>query len=521
MRAWVDETVTRILALSPKRVLEIGCGTGLLLFRIAKACERYTGVDFAREALASIEGKLPKSGLTNVALREMTAEGVGALDETFDTIVLNSVAQYFDGADGLVKVIEAGYSRLAPGGAFFLGDLRSLPLLDAFHASLELFRAPDATPLSDLRARIDRRAKGERELVLDPAMFTALGRVLPDLAGVSIRLKADAHDNELTRFRYDVVLRKAGPGVEVGAVPPDLAAPEECSDAALRALLARAGDAVRITGVPDARTREHVAAATLLAQGDAGGTVADLRAKVRAGAFAIDPSRVLALDPAWVFEAAPAARAGAFDLVARRASSPVPIAAFVPTKTDARPWSAFANAPSRAAAQGALGPELRNHLRELLPDFMIPSAFVSLDAYPLTPNGKVDRKALPAPDRARREAATEYTAPTNDLEQVIATVWQDMLSIDRVGADQNFFDLGANSLMMVQVNGRLRSALGRSVSLVDMFRFPTVRALAAHLGDGAKPADEALVNESADRAQTRRDAMARRRDARQAQRVKG
>src|SRR5262249_55492976 len=143
-------------------------------------------------------------------------------------------------------------------------------------------------------------------------------------------------------------------------------------------------------------------------------------------------------------------------------------------------------------------------------------------SYPLTPNGKVDRKALPAPDRTRREAATEYTAPGSEVERVIATVWQATLSIDRVGADQNFFDLGANSLMMVQVNGRLRSALGRSASLVDMFRFPTVRALAAHLGDeGSNKVDEALVTESADRAQTRRDAMARRRDARQAQRVKG
>jgi acyl carrier protein len=296
-------------------------------------------------------------------------------------------------------------------------------------------------------------------------------------------------------------------------------APVECSLDALRAILGQAGDAVRIVGVPDARVREHALGADLLARGDAGATAGDLRARIGARAFAVDPSRVLTIDPAFAIDCVPSAQVGAFDLVARRTSAP-PVALVALAPSDPRPWSAFTNAPSRAAAQGALGPELRNHLRSSLPDYMIPSAFVSLAAYPLTPNGKVDRKALPAPDRARRETTAEYTAPGSDVEQAIATVWQDTLSIDRVGVDQNFFDLGANSLMMVQVNGRLRQALGRSVSLVDMFRFPTVRALAAHLGEGTKAADEALVAESADRAQTRRDAMARRREARQTQRAK-
>jgi acyl carrier protein len=121
---------------------------------------------------------------------------------------------------------------------------------------------------------------------------------------------------------------------------------------------------------------------------------------------------------------------------------------------------------------------------------MVPSAFVALDAFPLTPNGKVDRKALPPPERARSETAAAYSAPETAVEKAIAEVLRDLLSTERVSVDHNFFDLGANSLMMVQVSARLRAALGKSVPLLHLFRFPTVRALAARIRwrPGGRPA---------------------------------
>jgi acyl carrier protein len=144
---------------------------------------------------------------------------------------------------------------------------------------------------------------------------------------------------------------------------------------------------------------------------------------------------------------------------------------------------------------------------------MVPTAFVVLDALPRTPNGKIDRNALPAPDRSRVEGTTAV-APESDIERTIAGVWQDMLALDAVGVETNLFDLGANSLMMVQANSRLREALSRNVSLVEMFRFPTVRSLAEHLDGGSEQVAVAMQS-SQDRGQTRKDAMQRRREARQ------
>jgi acyl carrier protein len=131
-----------------------------------------------------------------------------------------------------------------------------------------------------------------------------------------------------------------------------------------------------------------------------------------------------------------------------------------------------------------------------------------MKALPQTPNKKIDRKALPAPDRAPTEREAAYVKPESDLEGTIAAIWQRVLNVDRVGMQDNFFDLGGNSLLTVQVFNQLREAVGRQMSMTDMFRFPTVSTLAKHLGrdDG-----DATAAKGADRGDRRREAMLRRR----------
>jgi amino acid adenylation domain-containing protein len=128
--------------------------------------------------------------------------------------------------------------------------------------------------------------------------------------------------------------------------------------------------------------------------------------------------------------------------------------------------------------------ELRAFLKLRLPEFMIPTALVFLDSLPQTPNGKVDRKALPAPDRSRPELRAVYQAPRTGAEKEIAAIWRAALDVDRVGIDDNFFDLGGHSLLMTRVHARLRSALAPNLSLVELFQYPTVRALAARISPG-------------------------------------
>ncbi len=125
--------------------------------------------------------------------------------------------------------------------------------------------------------------------------------------------------------------------------------------------------------------------------------------------------------------------------------------------------------------------ELRNYMKQRLSEYMLPSAVVRLEAFPLTPNGKLDRKALPAPDLVSFEADGPYVAPRSELESLIAGVWREALGVERVGVQDNFFNLGGHSLLLIRVNNQLRKALRMELPVVELFKYPTVSALAEHL----------------------------------------
>ncbi|MDP3718280.1 MAG: amino acid adenylation domain-containing protein [Acidobacteriota bacterium] len=132
--------------------------------------------------------------------------------------------------------------------------------------------------------------------------------------------------------------------------------------------------------------------------------------------------------------------------------------------------------PARPGAE-----ELRAFLKVRLPEFMIPATVVFLEALPHTANGKVDRQALPAVEERRRELHAVYQAPRTSTEQAIAAIWKTALHVDRVGIDDNFFDLGGHSLLMTRVHARLQTAVAARLSLVELFQYPTVRTLAARI----------------------------------------
>jgi amino acid adenylation domain-containing protein/non-ribosomal peptide synthase protein (TIGR01720 family) len=134
--------------------------------------------------------------------------------------------------------------------------------------------------------------------------------------------------------------------------------------------------------------------------------------------------------------------------------------------------------------------ELRDLLARNLPEYMVPSAFVFLEALPLNANGKVDRGGLPAPE-ARAHSGHALVPPRNDLEREIAAIWREVLHLDEVGVDDNFFDLGGHSLSLLRVHGHLRARLPHAeVKIVDLFEYPTIAALAAHLSAQATERDE-------------------------------
>ena len=155
--------------------------------------------------------------------------------------------------------------------------------------------------------------------------------------------------------------------------------------------------------------------------------------------------------------------------------------------------------------------ELREHLHAKLPEYMLPSAYVTMQALPLTPNGKVDRKALPAPDLNRPELATQFTAPRNAVERALAAIWQAALRVEQVGIHDNFFELGGHSLLIVQVHHQVCQQFQTDLTIAQMFQYPTIGALAQYLSKPQSNPSEAPRQNVRDRAMLQKEAMSRQR----------
>ncbi len=203
---------------------------------------------------------------------------------------------------------------------------------------------------------------------------------------------------------------------------------------------------------------------------DAGGRRAAAEELLRRHGFAVAVEQERAL-----------ARSGLFTLYARRPAEVVmPAAAVAPAE---RAWS----------SPGQLVRDVRSALRARLPEHMVPAAFALLEEFPLTPSGKVDRKALPAPESLRHDGEErEHVPPRTPTEEVLAGIWREVLGVERAGADDSFLDLGGHSLLAAQVIARVREALGAELVLRDVFDHPVLAALATIVeerGAGGPPAD--------------------------------
>ena len=490
MREWTDATVERILSLKPDRVLEIGCGTGLILLRVAPHCAQYVGTDFSEAALDNLRQLLddPALHLSHVSTLHRTADDFEGIEAgSFDTVVINSVAQYFPDIDYLSRVIEGTINALRPGGSIFLGDVRSLPLLEALHTSIQLHRPPPSMPIDILNQRIQKGIEQEEELVVDPSFFSSLKLKLPQIKHVHVQPKRGSFLNELNLFRYDVVLRVGvDPTPHMDQTWIDWRTDNLTLDTLLRTLSDDGPETLGIRSVPNARLSSETRAMTVL-NGDIPpehDTVGDLRQAVEndTDESGIDPEDIWALgqrlpyvvDISW----ASSRPDGSFDVLFRkRSTSPVDNTPSFLEDTPG-PKATLANNPLKGAETRTFVPQLRAFLKEKLPEYMIPSHFTILDTLPLTAHGKVDRQALPSPDETRPDLEQSFVAPSTPVETALAEIWAQVLNINRVGIHDNFFDLGGHSLSATQVISRVRSTLNIDLPLQNLFQEPTIAGLA-------------------------------------------
>ena len=492
MSEQVEATVKRISSLRGKRILEIGCGTGLLLLQMAGDCERYTGTDFSHGVLEQVRHQIDERGWQHVELWERQADDFDGIEpESFDVVVLNSVVQYFPGMDYLVRVIEGACRAVRSGGSIFIGDVRSLPLLRMLNAGIELERSSRKTSVGQLRERVERRISEEKELVIEPAFFRALaGRQTHGIAGTSIQVKRGRFHNELTRFRYDVVLHVNGSARSLES-HTELEWNELGSVDALGSYLReRSPAALLVRGVPSARLSTEWRKLQQIERTEPETLVSDLKLEQLVVSEGLEPEQLWALEHELGYEIqigwAERSNIASYDLlcVARSGqATETSVWRVADDQMDVKPWSAYANVLRRHLTHQHLEHELRQHLSRKLPDYMVPSTFVWIEALPLTPTGKLNRRALPPPDASRSQMDDVYTPPATDLQRQIAATWSQVLGIEKLGIDASFFNIGGHSLLAMQVVSRLSDFLNMDIPLRLMFEKPTIRGFAEAVND--------------------------------------
>ncbi|MEZ3182638.1 amino acid adenylation domain-containing protein, partial [Streptomyces pimonensis] len=483
MSRWRDATVERIRALRPVRLLEIGVGAGLLLSRLAGDTETYWATDFSAAVVGTLRDRMPGHLADRVTLRHQAADDTGGLPTGFfDTVVLNSVIQYFPDAGYLDRVIRAVVPLLAPGGRVFVGDVRDLRAARVLETEKHLVRLPPGrhTGTAALRRSIGRALLNENELLVDPAWFT--GRTGPGgpFAVADVQVKRGGYRNELSRYRYDVVLHTA----PAAASPADGDAAGDGTDLdGLRHTLSTARPArLRVPGLPDERTARQVLAVRRLDEGAEPARAARLLADDVPVPGAVDPEDLYALAEELGYRVAVAPSAagpGAVDAVFRRtdaSDSPTGevLCAYRPAAESVPASARNTNDPGLARRIAGLPAELRTLAERALPEALVPAAFVVLAELPLTANGKLDRAALPAPDFA---AAPDSRAPRDATEQALCTAFAQLLGVPHVGIDDSFFALGGDSVLAMRLVGAVRRA-GIDLAVRDVFAHPTVAALA-------------------------------------------
>ncbi|WP_229926149.1 non-ribosomal peptide synthetase [Streptomyces longispororuber] len=335
---------------------------------------------------------------------------------------------------------------------------------------------PNEAPAA-AHAAIARSILTEPELVLDPEWFTQFGE--KHGAGVvDIRLKPGHAHNELTRHRYEIFVHKDpvdaldvtdAPAVDWGRQVGDLSALEEL-------VRAEAGPALRVTGILNARLTEEAGWAAEVGIAEAPAATGP----------AVDPQDLheWAAERGWSVLTTWSAAAGeCFDALvltdAEAVTRPVR-GAFVPSR---RADLYLSSDPAAATQIGVLVGSLRGYLQERLPAHLVPASVVAIASVPLAANGKLDRRALPAPDLSAQAGGRP---PRTLQEELLCDLFAEVLDLERVSVDDNFFDLGGHSLLATKLISRIRATLGAEVELRTFFAHPTVAGIVPHLDGSAR-----------------------------------
>ncbi|NRA12165.1 MAG: methyltransferase, partial [Crocinitomicaceae bacterium] len=482
MKEWLNNTVSRIQQLSSSRILEIGCGTGLMLLKVAPKCEYYVGTDFSESVIATLNATLKQEHLTEkVKLKACMADKIDeVITENFDTIIINSVIQYFPSLSYLMTVIEKALTLLNPGGHLFVGDIRNLDMLDDFHGWVLSNELSNTIDVDTFKQHCQYNRQRNNELVIAPEFFQYLLNKFDDLDQVTIMPKTGDYSNEMTKYRFDALLRKSDddnnqqnklfPQVEKDWQTDNLTFDK------LKVLLSKSSaDVIVLKHILNNNLTSDMKLNSWLA-----GRIATRDSLVHQD-HDVELSQMIAYLElqGYHYQLRYSDKPYHVDLaISSTEHSAKAVFVLTDYPDQSVQLSMMAHEPQTLFEQRQLIPELIGYLEQSLPHYMVPNYFIELETLPLTINGKLDRKALPEPELLNNEL---YVAPTTELEKQLCKIWQELLGVVRVGIEDNFFRLGGDSISAIRLISVIRQQLDIDMPLFMLFTHKNIAVLATHL----------------------------------------
>lgn len=472
MEKWVLSTVERIEELQNKRILELGCGTGLLLYKLAPHVERFVGIDLSDVAVENLRTDIRDRGeaWSHVSIYQGAADDLAVLEgETFDCIVINSVIQLFPSIEYLYQVIKNALNVLEDEGKIFIGDVRDLKFLELFHASVESYKAQGTLSIEELKNRIADTIKNDKELLVSQKFFQNISAQLQDITAVEIMTKQFDIVNELSKFRYDVVLYK---NKTVTTTKEQLIFNYQKQAYTLEEvnnLIVKNPDAcIKFVNVPNSILKEEQSICRFLEgqeeQKENNNTsylpmdFYQLGATCRRRCL-VNMKNVNFMEVVYCRKQ---------ELYSTMESEPN-------LKLDE--LGIFATNPTKNGNEEQIIQAIRSQIRKTLPDYMIPAKFIFMDVFPLLPNGKLNRKELPIPEMKEKRSTAAYMEPKTMFEKDACTIWSKLLKVERVGIKDSFFELGGHSLLAIKFFNIISEKYNKQISLSRFMNNPTIQGL--------------------------------------------
>ncbi|KAK1916800.1 hypothetical protein P3342_004355 [Pyrenophora teres f. teres] len=506
MNEWLDDTIDTMLnGQRPGNVLEIGSGTGMILFNLGDGLQSYVGLDPSRKAVQFI-AETAKSipGLAGkIRMYKATAADVGRLEQPVaaSLVVINSVVQYFPSLDYLFKTVQQ-LVELEGTRTLFFGDVRSYALHREFLATRAVHMAGDRATKADIRRMVADMERVERELLVDPAFFTALPSRLPGLVDhVEILPKKMKATNELSCYRYAAVVHLTPRDGQARELAVREVADDRWIDFAERRLDRQSllqqlhglstSPTIAVSNIPYSKTMVSRCLVRSLdgAEGETSDSpdwlasvhqqTQDCRSLSAAELVELAQEAECRVEISWSRQHS---QQGGLDAIFHR-YQPLTgerVMFRFPTDHAERPLHSLSSKPLRQQFLQKTQQRLVEMLEAQLPTYMVPQTLTVLDAMPVNPNGKVDRKALEQQADTQSNHSGQKQQPSTPAERAMQQLWAGVLAIapDSIGLDDSFFRLGGDSIAAMKLVGEARRA-GIQLTVADLFRNPRLDQLTA------------------------------------------